>query len=108
MPIVPDTPTVDNSENFEPEFEPEPEENNGAFYFWGRNVIIAKNDDYGSTATINQDLIIRKDISFMPCEPFYKDFFHKEQSWGSSKKENKDSKKIKNREGVEIKITPEE
>ncbi|CAG8673169.1 37020_t:CDS:2, partial [Racocetra persica] len=27
---------------------------------------------------------------------------------GSSKKENKDSKKIKNREGVEIKITPEE
>ncbi|CAG8784978.1 19514_t:CDS:1, partial [Dentiscutata erythropus] len=31
------------------------------------NVIIAENDDYGSTATINQDLIIGKDISFMPC-----------------------------------------
>ncbi|RHZ45605.1 hypothetical protein Glove_668g26 [Diversispora epigaea] len=40
-------------------------------------------------------------------EPFYKDFFHKEQTWGSSKKENKDSKKKKNREGIEIKITPE-
>ncbi|CAG8824062.1 25945_t:CDS:2, partial [Dentiscutata erythropus] len=33
---------------------------------------------------------------------------NKNQSWGSSKKENKDSKKIKNWEGVEIKITPEE
>ncbi|RIB01390.1 ribonuclease H-like domain-containing protein [Gigaspora rosea] len=42
-------------------------------------------------------------------EPFYKDFFHKEQTWAKfSRKEDKDSKKIKNQEGVEIKITPEE
>ncbi|CAG8629273.1 1337_t:CDS:1, partial [Cetraspora pellucida] len=33
-----------------------------------RNVIIAENDDYGSTATINQDLIIGKDIPFIPCD----------------------------------------
>ncbi|CAG8757453.1 131_t:CDS:1, partial [Acaulospora morrowiae] len=33
-----------------------------------RNTIIAKNDDYGSTATINRDLIIGKDILFMSCD----------------------------------------
>ena len=41
-------------------------------------------------------------------EPFYKDFFHKEQTWEKSlRKKNKDSKKIKNQKGIEIKITSE-
>ena len=44
-------------------------------------------------------------------EPFYKDFFHKEKTWEvkSEGKKEKDieDKKIKNREGIEIKITPE-
>ncbi|CAG8747403.1 16481_t:CDS:1, partial [Acaulospora morrowiae] len=48
-----------------------------AFYYNGKdylpvdsshNTIIAENDDYGSTATINRDLIIGKDIPFMPCD----------------------------------------
>ncbi|RHZ76070.1 hypothetical protein Glove_207g8 [Diversispora epigaea] len=33
-----------------------------------RNMMIAENNDYGSTATINRDLITRKDIPFMSCD----------------------------------------
>ncbi|CAG8528375.1 10558_t:CDS:2 [Cetraspora pellucida] len=47
-------------------------------------------------------------------EPFYKDFFHKEKTWevkseGKKEKDNHniEDKKIKNREGIEIKITSE-
>nr|CAG8573485.1 6797_t:CDS:2 [Entrophospora candida] len=47
-------------------------------------------------------------------EPFHKDFFHKERTWevkseGKKEKDNYniEDKKIKNREGIEIKITPD-